>query len=514
MKNFTARGLRYSTHPINIDDMWYTPRPDIVKRITYKESSTVIPIIKAIESKYGPLHKIYSLRLLDIIRRWYQRCKSNDEDVSWLEAFNPKTQREVIYWYVAVNEYQDHWQIVPHVPFNDFGYVLMHGGMISHSADVFNLYRLLNVRQLAALHNPVSRERNPATTGMTFSHNRLVHSYDACALMGLIILNNQKELFPHKDILRLAAVTHDWRTPAFGDTTKWIDPKTFNEDTHYKEIFDTEGWQKFNAQYGLDEKLLFQTINGKGLFGQLLDYADKISYTARDLYGYLNQLRIRNLGDESDFSEGFIEVCKHVERFPFVCNVWQTLRVHDGQVFSVEKHKLAAFLKVRALMFKNLYFNPVSRFPEYVISQFVLRKMYEKGIVTAQELLVMGDQLLEHKISDYVGIGYFTELVLTVLKVKIESFNTLVEAEQRVREIITHPDYIAVIDPFQAKAKTGLDNFLVSDKGKLKTVREACPGESEMIEHIMIFDKKFRVYSFSVAELQEESRTRFHELVA
>lgn len=514
MKNFTARGLRYSTQLINLDDMWYTPCPSIVRKITYRESAASKKIVKEIKEKHGPLHKIHSIQLVDILKHRYKRCVWNNEDVSWLKSFDRRTQREILYWHVVVSENNDQWKIVPYIPFNNFGYVLMEDGIISNADKVFNISRLVGIRQLAALHNPISRERNPNTIAMTFPHNRLTHSLDVCALMGLVIKNNEKQLIEHKNLLRVAAATHDWRTPAFGDTTKWIDPKTFDEDANYNEAFKHPYWQSFSSRYGIQEDLLYKTVNGEGLFGKLLDYADKIAYTSRDLYGYVNELRIRNLGDEGDFSKGFYEILRCVEQSPFVCNVWETLRVRDGQVFSLDKERLADFLHVRALMFKNLYFNPVSRFPEYVISQFVLKNMYAKGIITAEELLSTTDQLLEGKISAYVQMPFFTEMVLTFLSVQIESFDTFDEAERQVRQITTNPDYIAVIDPFQPKTKTGLDGFIVMDKGKLKTVREACPQKSELIEEIMTFDKKFRVYSFNITNEGEEGKKRFHELVS
>lgn len=519
MKTITAKQLMNINNPIALDDVWYLPtnilniKPPKFKSISKELDQILRPVARHYKC---PIKKIIPLAMIGALKHAYEFYFShNKKEPEWIKLVDSKTQRHIRHWFISCSEMMDQAKIVPHFPFSDFGYVVIDNGMLMKAADVFGLHRLNNIRQLAFLYDPVYRENNPGMLSTHFNHTRFLHVLDTAALAGLIILNNKKELWEQRNLIRLAALTHDTLTPGGGDTTKLIDLKAFDEDVNYPELFKRKGWSAFRDEYGIDENLLYDTILGKGLFGRVLDIIDKISYTARDLWSYLNKLHLVLQTANLNISPGYLLIREHLELHPDVCSLWDCVRIIEGSLIVTDRLRLAAFLKLRALMFKHLYYNAASRFPEYVITNYFLKKMYETGILTKDLLLEYGDWQVEQKINDYVGIPYFINTILSDFPVEIKVFSVENEAREYAKELkIRNRFCIPIVEVFRSQTKTGADSFLTQVDGVVKTFREACPVETVELENIMQFDNSIRVYGLDVSNLYPSVRKKVINLLS
>ena len=49
-----------------------------------------------------------------------------------------------------------------------------------------------------------------------------------------------------------------------------------------------EDWERLRDRYRVNERLLIDTVQGKGMLGALLDIADKLSYLSADVRAYVD----------------------------------------------------------------------------------------------------------------------------------------------------------------------------------------------------------------------------------
>ena len=92
---------------------------------------------------------------------------------------------------------------------------------------------------------------------------------------------------------------------------------------------------------------------------------------------------------------------------PFVCAIWENVQRYDGQLVFSNPKRLGLFLTLRALMFRGLYYNPYSRFFEYLIGKGFVKYLYQKGEITRQQLLEEQDPWIENKISEVIWLPIF-----------------------------------------------------------------------------------------------------------
>jgi hypothetical protein len=209
-----------------------------------------------------------------------------------------------------------------------------------------------------------------------------------------------------------------------------------------------------------------------------------------------------------------LKIHKLVSENPFILSIWDSAKIYKGNFVMTSPERLAKFLKLRGLMFRHLYYNPASRFPEYVVSQYILKSMYRKKMIDRDELLGTRDWNLEDKINSYLGMPYFLTRVVFWLAPKVKTFSGEFEAEKYRQEIMAQSEnIIAITEKFGAKTKTGADSFLVLERGQIKAFRDVCPDETRELEKIMAFDEHIRVYSFDIGKVEESTRARLRELL-
>ncbi len=269
--------------------------------------------------------------------------------------------------------------------------------------------------------------------------------------------------------------------------------------------------KKFAQKWKLNLPLLYETILGKGILGQCLDLADKTSYIARDLEAFVrgsptSLLRCQNAN--------LYTLSTFPENHQNCCALWESVSIVDGKLVILDTDRLAHFLKLRAFLFRELYYNPFSRFFEYLIGKGAIKIMYTKGDITAEELLQHDDAWLNSKIEHFFETRYILEKFHNLERARLEEQNTLEDAYKRAAEFDGDPNIIAIVDDFKCVSSDGIDRFLVKHKEAIVPFSVARPVEARMIRDLMTFKRCVRVYFFVADDLEipPHSRTRIKEL--
>ncbi len=509
-KKVTPRRIHRSP-PFNVEDVRYVPLADHigkkrVNNIYYPEIQNIIKHLP-VESR-TPSGFLVELALK---KAYSWHMANNLQEPQWMKCLNASFKREIR----VLHEIQEHSTIVPLLPFAGFGYMVEEDGLIEDIIQVFGIRRLSAIRQLAFLRDPAIRENNPNVMAQPFNHTRFVHSLDVLAVMGLLIHNNRyapvngKKLWDYRHYAFIAAVSHDTLTPAGGDTMKALDFEAFDEDKQYHTLFKKEGWSRIRDKYKLDEELLYATVQGKGVLGQMLDIADKIAYTSRDVWEFWNTLHIQNMENPVELSYDLMEIGNEIEDNPLITSLWQHAIVKDEKIVFDNIEAVTNFLRLRARMFKGVYANPTSRFPEYLVSQFIGKKMYEQGILTKEFLLSKTDWELESCISEFVEIPDFTHTILNHIRVEVSLFATNKDALLAQAKL---NGSISFIEKCESRTKSGVDSFLALKDDRIMTVREAAPFQTEVITSILKEDTSYRLYKLNLSMLTEEVKAKITNL--
>lgn len=317
--------------------------------------------------------------------------------------------------------------------------------------------RLAWIRQLGHLVPDVIREKHweklyfllPA-----FKHSRWEHSILVGA-MAEVILARMGFSEEDRDPIVLAFAAHDIAMPAGGDSVIRVDKNNLSEERNFS-------WQL--KQFGLDErwKELFGFnlgeaqgwVLGEGVFGQLLDFLDRISYTGLDCF-----FIIHNTPAEA----------KRLRRFtqenPLVMDVWEDIRLEKGMIYFSNPKRLYKFLMLRLLEWLELLRNPACRPLDILIFKEV-EVLYRKGVLDKKKLLFMRDEdlfeILERENDQ--GLG----LIKTPDDYGWQKFRDLEEAETFSRRLGDKQYFIEHIKPI----KPGL-NWPVLHQGKVTPIRAA-----------------------------------------
>jgi len=346
---------------------------------------------------------------------------------------------------------------------------------ITHN-DAFR--RLGGISQLGYLVPPRPKEwsKNVSIAYLTpqFPHNRWIHSLLVAIIMEVVLARNgfaERERIPAV----LAAGFHDIAIPAGGDSVKRVDPENLGEEESFvwaiKHYGLVERWQE---RFGFNLALAEKWITGKEDIGQLLDFIDKISYTALDCFhlGVQRKGKVRTL------------CLKH----PLVMDVWQDIVTtgRSGFAFS-SPDNLFNFLLLRAYEFQELLYNPYSRALDLFLKKMV-QPLYRKKIITREQLLTQDDNWLKRILEQYYPrkIKWYIEPEDLAWK----KFKTEKEQKMFCGQLGSSLDHAEHISEFD----TGLD-FPVLDQEKVIPLREAIPREKiRLLENIAASVKGYYVY--------------------
>jgi hypothetical protein len=398
--------------------------------------------------------------------------------------------------------------ILGELPCAGIAYLIDDGGFTRRACDVFGLWRLQRIAQLGKLHDPVVMDSGLPAYGHTFEHSRLAHSLDVRAIALLMCLNNGIE-GGARHVLELAGLTHDALTPAYGDGMKALDNEFFDEDGNYPKLLNARGWPSFRDRYWIEEKHLVDTVQGRGVLGTLLDIADKLAYLSRDTAVYIGRYAPQG---PSSYPGGYEEIRHLVMSRPSFFALWQTVRVRGGSVVIENAQWLGDLLKLRALMFRNLYFHPGSRYLERMNSIILVRHILEKGIIAKGDLFRLTDQELDEILRSYFGFDTMPYFVGTdKLCPRVARFATLKEAHTAERRMLEEGVSLTFLDPISFD-KIGT-HFLVTTKhGRVAPFEEACPERTAELRAIAKSMESVNLYW--LAARQEDLPPKLQEVSA
>jgi hypothetical protein len=288
-----------------------------------------------------------------------------------------------------------------------------------------------------------------------FGHTRLIHSLITAALAEIVLARNcvAKET---RDPFVLAAAFHDVATPAGGDSIKRIDLENLCEEKNFSFILKRDDLaEKWKECFGFNLTEAQGWIRGEGLYGHLLDILDKISYTALDCFA-LGQVR-----------NGTVR--RHANKYPLIMDVWQDIRIKDGQVYFINPERLYQFLLLRAYEHTELLLNCHCRALDYNLSKTV-GNFYEKGLITKDELLLFGDRWLERKIDDFGGEYDFMPTPDLWRWRRFPTEEKLNKFVMRLEKRLVHTERIR---PF----KTGLHWLVMNREGTVQPLRDTLDAE-------------------------------------
>lgn len=319
-------------------------------------------------------------------------------------------------------------------------------------------HRLGGISQLGYLVPPRPKEWNKnvnvAYLFPQFRHNRWMHSLLTAMIMEVVLARNgfsKRERIP----VVLTAGSHDIATPAGGDSIKRVDPKKLGEEESFAWVLRYYGLdEKWKKQFGFNLVEAERWVAGEEAFGQLLDFIDKISYTALDCFhlGVQRKGKVRNL------------CLKH----PLVMDVWQDIIAPDGKNFIFSNpENLFNFLLLRAYEFQELLYNPYSRALDLFLKKMV-QPLYRKGIITREQLLTRDDKWLHEILEEHCPNKI--KWIIEPEELLCKKFKTEKEQKMFCRQLGRRLDHAEHIFKFN----TGLD-FPVLNQGRVIPLREAIP---------------------------------------
>lgn len=341
-------------------------------------------------------------------------------------------------------------------------------------------FRLGGIVQLGHLIPPIpeefGQERDITYIFPQFPHTRWIHSLLVAILADIILARNG---FSEKERAGfiLTAACHDIATPAGGDSIKRMDPKNLDEEDNFSWTMEHYGLSSAWAEkFGFDLSIAQRWVKGEGIFGKLLDAIDKICYTALDCYclGSIKPGNIRKLCQQN----------------PLIIDVWQDLVfLPDKSSFAFsDPERLFLFLLLRAYEHKELLFDPYARTFDFFFEKLV-RPLYEKGLITKEDLLTQNDDWLRNILEQYYPrqIDWF---LVEPAELPWRKFKTK-KAQQRfcakMGDRIDHVDNIVGFN-------TGLD-FPVYKDGRIKPLRKVISQEKvELLEGIAESTRGYYAY--------------------
>jgi hypothetical protein len=377
---------------------------------------------------------------------------------------------------------------VPSFPFSGLGgYVvdLDAHGLLGRAFQLFGLARLHGIRQLGWLTTPLLSEAERTTIPLRFDHTRLTHVFDVAAIANLLATSVGLSSSDAATLV-LAAITHDARTPAGGDTTKLLDPDFFDEDLHYAELLDQPGISALLADAAIDRERLVSTVQGEGYLGRLLDIADKTAYVSRDAWWYH-----RRFGNNMSETEEGTQIHSLLRTHPRdACEAWKSVVRVGNDIAFTDPDALGRFLLLRALLFRALYWHPAARFAEFIVAHVICRHLYETGVVSRSQLLTWTDDELDAHIDPY-RLTWFTEMFGTP---RCEGFDTAPAAEHRRQVLLEQGERFVLIEHWPRRLKTGTSFFITDGTESLRPFSVVAPDAAAAIESIAEVQYPHRLY--------------------
>ena len=213
------------------------------------------------------------------------------------------------------------------LPFSDLNRWISEDSLIKEAAGAFRIWgRLHEIRALSFLSYVGPNPEKQYFIGYT--HSRLDHSLVVSIAAGEIArLNNLSQT--DRNTLEIAGLLHDIATPALGDATKSIDSDNLGEEKFWQELLDKKG-RAFLKEREIKIETIDEIIKNRGILGQILDIADRITYTMKDLHNVIGETE-----SKINIHPYLIELRYPLSHYPQIGNIYKDVVVdqNKGTVF-------------------------------------------------------------------------------------------------------------------------------------------------------------------------------------
>lgn len=422
--------------------------------------------------------------LMGIYHQYEAHRSHHGSEPEWMASM-PMSVRTHLRFTYAITE-EDPLAILPGFPRTGISYMVKNGGLIEDVAHAFSMFRLDGIKQLGFLNQPHYNHYVELRQSLSDT-SRYVHSLDVMAITTLIG-HNLGITGTELNNLRTLAFTHDVATPAGGDSVKMVDPAGLDEERNFGRFLEGPAFEALERKYGLDKKLLLSGVVNEGLHGEILDIADKIAYTARDVHATLHHIQS---GAEHD-QYGMKSILVLLERFPHVCSLWDDVVVQNGHAVFTNPRKLVAFLKVRLLMFRELYFSATARFGEFLMSRLLVKVLFKRGVLTSDALIGMTDHELIRLMDTEFGTGTTIDTCSSE-HARCKTFARREEAELFMKQLRDAGNVFSMLDDYRLSIKPGTHFLLRSPDGP-RTIAEIDPGSARELHEMATSQPMVHVY--------------------
>lgn len=389
----------------------------------------------------------------------------------------------------------DEGELFLHLPFSDLR------GWVYSDSDFYKNYivfrdQMIRLQDVACLSYIAHVEHHVNPNEQIFyrtNHSRENHTFVVAATGALILEQNNAS---REDINKYltAAFLHDMATPALGDATKYIDVKNLHEELFWQNMLGQEQLEFIkNIPATIEE--IDSIIKNEGLLGQVLDIADRITYVCQDLANITRQpLKYESKKDIKD------NLSKFLLYNPKIGNIYEDVKIENGQVYFSDPEKLYRFLSVRVMLFKDAYMHPINQGRDYIVASKI-KPFYKSadnpdGELTPDILRKMNDYSLIDYLAGKNGKDYINfDLELDPWHPQFyEKFKTYDSAFKRKQEL-EKTSYIKIVGIKECAGCSASTKYKVKDnEGNLITIHDYNPKGSQIIEKIASNLKGFYLY--------------------
>lgn len=373
------------------------------------------------------------------------------------------------------------------LPYSDLREWIPEDSILPEIDAAFDTSRLSDIRSLSFLSYRVSLDEELYTIHDEFRHDRFDHSLVVGMVMDKILKRN-KIAGREYALGMTAALTHDLATPAGGDAIKFIDPANLHEEDHWVEML-TDKSRAFLEKYSLSPEEVQGVIKNEGRLGEILDIADRLTYTMKDIQALIGGRR------SPLFSQPAVDIERALVSDEQVGNLYRDILIdqESGRPYCNDPDRLAHFLTLRALMHHGLYMSPVSAGRDWVIAKFV-EPFYTPNEPTPNRPLTpqllrqwTDPQLMQflsnqYRVSTFQDAFFYNELA--TWSPSSTSFSTVEEAEQEQKTMEEDPS-ITILDTVTRRGfSTGEDYLVKDDNGDIVTLKDAKPSKVKYLRAI------------------------------
>lgn len=332
-----------------------------------------------------------------------------------------------------------------------------------------------------------------------YSHDRLDHSLVVAMTAGEIgRLNN----LPQKDTdtLEASGLLHDIATPALGDATKSIDPENLDEEKFWQQSLSESG-ESLLGEEGLEREAIDDIIRNHGVLGQVLDIADRITYTMKDLFNVIGHTK-----NNIDIYPYLMELRYPLSHHPNIGNIYKDVVVDQKKdiVFFADSQHLGVFLLLRALMHKHLYIGPTSQGRDFFVANLIkpLYSTDDSQLLNPKILRQMVDRELLNLLAKHYQFprlqGEWLYRQLTNWYPRYERCETQEEANEKAKYL---GQEFLVMGIKECKGfDTGLSYLTLDENQKVVPFEEADPDMARQIREIENDTRAVYVFYADVSE--------------